>query len=154
MPRKFVGHLNMETKSADIVKHLCSKKNCAQKYQLSSVHAACEPIIWSKYSKKYDYFIIEEGMCELLVGSQLPVAKELAEYMVIKTIGHKYVRKEAGTIYTIQKFFEGISMKQQFSIGSCRINLYFPENKLANECDKHDHKGRDIDYEIRRQTFI
>ena len=74
--------------------------------------------------------------------------------MGIKIIGHKYVRKEAGTIYTIQKFFEGISMKQQFSIGSYRINLYFPENKLANECDKYDHKGRDIDYEIRRQTFI
>ena len=75
MPRNFVEHWNMATKTADIVKHLCSNKNCAQKYQLSSAHAACEPIIWPKYSKKYDYYISEEGMCELLVGSQLPVAK-------------------------------------------------------------------------------
>ena len=79
-------------------------------------------------------------MGELLVGSQQPLAKELAEYMGIKIIGYKYVRKEASTIYTIQKVFEGISMKRQFGIGSYRIDFYFPEHKLAFECDQHDHK--------------
>ena len=93
-------------------------------------------------------------MTELLVRIQQPLAKELAEYMGIKIIGHKYVRKEAGTIQTIQKVFEGISMKRQCSIGSYRIDLYFPEHKLAIECDEHDHKDRDINYEIRRQKFI
>ena len=141
------------TNTVDIVKHLCSKENYAQKYQLSSVHA-CTPINRPKYSQKYDYYINEEGMCELLVGSQLPLAKELAEYMGIKIIGHKYVRKEAGTIYTIQKVFEGISVKRQFSIGSYRIDLYFPEHKVATECNEHDHKDRDINLEIRRQKFI
>ena len=48
-------------------------------------------------------------MIELLVGSQQLLAKELAEYMGIKIIGHKYVRKEASTIYTIQKVFENIN---------------------------------------------
>ena len=47
-------------------------------------------------------------MIELLVGSQQPLAKEIAEYIGIKIIGHKYIRKEAGTIYTSQKVFEGI----------------------------------------------
>ena len=93
-------------------------------------------------------------MTELLVRIQQPLAKELAEYMGIKIIGYKYVRKEASTIYTIQKVFEGISMKRQFSIGSYRIDLYFPEHKLAIECDEHDHKDIDINYEIRRQKFI
>ena len=93
-------------------------------------------------------------MIELLVSSQQPLAKELAEYMGIKIIGHKYVRKEAGTIYTMQKVFEGISMKRQFSIGSYRIDLYFPEHKLATECDEPDHKDRDINYERRQQKFI
>ena len=74
--------------------------------------------------------------------------------MGIKLIGHKYVRKEAGTIYTIQKVYEGISMKRQFSIRSYRIELYFPEHKLAIECNEHDRKGRDTKYEIRRQKFI
>ena len=80
-------------------------------------------------------------MIELLVGSQQSLAKELAEYMGIKIIGHKYICKEAGTIYTIQKVFDGISMKRQF-IGPYRIDLYFPEHKLAIECVEHDHRDR------------
>ena len=86
-------------------------------------------------------------MRELVIGIQQPLAKELAEYMAIRIIGHKYVRKEASTIYTIKKVFEGISTKRQFSIGSYRIDLYFPEQKLAIEYDKHDHKDRDINYD-------
>ena len=39
-------------------------------------------------------------------------------------------------------------MKRQFSIGSYRIDLYFPEHKLATDCVEHDHKDRQIDYEI------
>ena len=45
-------------------------------------------------------------------------------------------------------------MKRQFSFGSYRIDLYFPEHKLAIECDEHDHKDRDINYERRQQEFI
>ena len=89
-----------------------------------------------------DYYISEEGMIELLVESQQPLAKELAEYMGIKVIGCKYVRKEASTFYTIQQVFEEISMKRRFSIGSYRTDLYFPEHKLAIECDEHNHKDR------------
>ena len=145
--------LEYKNKTAIIVKNHCSKENYAHKWQLSSV--ACTPINWPRWdSNKLDLYIHEEGVHELLVGSQQLLAKELAEYMGIKIIGHKYVRKEAGTIYTIQKVFEGISMKRQFSIASCRIDLYFPEHKLAIKCDEHDHEDRDIDYEIRRQAFI
>ena len=44
-------------------------------------------------------------------------------------------------------------MKQQFSIGSYKIDLYFLEHKLAIECDEHDHKDRNINHEIKRQRF-
>ena len=137
------------TKTADVVKQLCSQENYAHKWQLTGFVFETKPMDWPKDSKKDDYYINEDGMCELLIGSQQPMEKELAEYMGIKIIGHKYVRKEADTIYTIQKVFKGISMKRQFSIGSYRIYLYFPEHKLAIECGKRDHKGRDINYEIR-----
>ena len=131
------------TKAAGVVRCLCSKENYAHKWQLSSV--ACKSINWPKWdSNKLDLYINEERMRELLVGSQQPLAKKLAGYMGIKMIGHKYVRKEASTIYAIKKVFEGISMKQQFSIGTYRINLFFSEHKLAIDCDEHDHKDRDI----------
>ena len=138
------------TNTADIVKCLCTRENYAHKCQLRSVHAGCTPINSPKDSRKDEYYINETGMTELLIGSQLPLAKELAEYMGIKIIGHKYVRKEAVTIYTIQKVCEGVPMKRRFRIGSYRIDLYFPQHKLAIECDEYDHKGRDINYEIKR----
>ena len=141
-------------KTAPVIKAHVSPEYYAQEYEMMGLVSETRPVNWPMDSRKDDYYINEERMIELLVGSQQPLAKELAEYMGIKIIGHKYVRKEAGTIYTIQKVFEGISMKRQFSIGSYRIDLYFPEHKLAIECDEHDHKDRDINYEIRRQKFI
>ena len=75
-------------------------------------------------------------MRELLVRSQQTLAKGLPEYMGIKIIGNKNVCKEASTTYTIQKAFEGIPMKGQFSIRPYRIDFYFPDHKLAIECNE------------------
>ena len=152
--REVCKALEYNKKTTHVIKAHVSPENYAQKYQMSSVSAGDTPINWPKYSQKYDYYINEEGMIGLLVGTQQPLAKELAEYMGIKIIGHKYVHKEAGTIYTIQNVSEGISMKQQFSIGSYRIDLYFPEHKLAIECDKYDYKDRDINYEIDGKSLL
>ena len=152
--REVCKALEYNKKTADPIKTFCSRESYAQKCQLSSVHATCTPIYWPRGSRKDDYYIIEDGMCELLLGSQQPLAQELAEYMGIKRIGYKYVRKEAGTIYAIQKVFEGVPMNRQFSIGFYKNDLYFPKHKLAIEFDEHDHKDRDINYEIRRQKFI
>ena len=116
--------------------------------------AAVTPVDWLKNSQRDEYYISEDVIRELLLRSQQPLAKQLAEYMGTKIIEYKYVRKEAGTIYTIQKIFQGISMKQQFSIGSYRIDLYFPEHKLPTKCNEHDYKDRDIDYEISRPAFM
>ena len=94
---------------------------------------------------------------ELLVSSQQTLARELAEYMGVKIIGYNYFRKKSVTIYTIEKVFERIPMNRQFSIGFYRperIGLYFSEHKLDFECDKYDHKYRDISYEINRQNLI
>ena len=144
--------LEYNKKTAHVIKAHVSPENYAHKWQLTELVSSS--MNWPIDSQKIDLYINEEWIIELLVSSQQPLAKELAEYMGIKIIGHKYVRKEPGTIFTIQKVFEGISMKRQFSVGSYRINLYFPEHKLAIECDEYDHKDRDIDYEIRRQKFI
>ena len=48
------------------------------------------------------------------------------------------------------KTFHGEKMKRQFKIGNYRIDLYFPEHKIAVECDEFDHIGRDINCEIFR----
>ena len=42
------------SKTANIIKAHCSPENITQKYQMSSVHAACTPINWPKDSQRYD----------------------------------------------------------------------------------------------------
>ena len=111
------------SKTANIIRGQCSPENITQNYQLIGFVSKTKPVNWPKDLQKYNIYINEEGMTELLVGSQQQLAKEIAEYMGIKIIGYKYVPKEAGTIYTIQNVFQGISMKQQFGIGPYRIGL-------------------------------
>ena len=99
-------------------------ENKQHKYELEGC-SAVSPLEQPKNSQRDEYYINKEGRRELLVRSQHLLAKELAEYMGIKIVEYKYVRKEAGTIYTIQKVFEGISMKRQISIVSYRSTFIF-----------------------------
>ena len=55
-------------------------KTLLKKYQLSSVHAAVTPVNWPKDSQKYDLYINESGMYELMFSSQQPLAKEFRKY--------------------------------------------------------------------------
>jgi len=62
---------------------------------------------------------------------------------------------ENQTIGFIENSLKGvISCKRQFSIGKYRIDLFFPEYKLAVECDEYGHKDRDPLYEKIREDFI
>ena len=68
------------SKTANIIKVHVIPENYAQKYQMSSVHAACTPINWPKDSQIYDTYITEEGMYELLLSSQQPKAKNFRRH--------------------------------------------------------------------------
>ena len=63
------------SKTATIVKYHCSKENFTKKYLMSSVHAVCTPVGWQKDSQKYDTYINEEGLYELLFSGQQSKAK-------------------------------------------------------------------------------
>ena len=68
------------SKTVSIIKIRCSSENITQKYQMSSVHAACTPINWPKDSQKHDIYTDEEGMYELLFSSQQPKAKDFRRH--------------------------------------------------------------------------
>ena len=40
-------------------------------------------------------------------------------------------------------------MIEQYHVDGYRIDLYFPEYKLAIECDEFGHRDRDLEYEIK-----
>ena len=78
VPKRPARHYSITGKTVNIVKNHCSKEYIQHKHQLAVVHAACIPINWPKDSQKLDLYMNEEGMIELLVGSQQPLAKEFA----------------------------------------------------------------------------
>ena len=65
----------VQQKTANIVKNHCSKENYAKKYQMSGVPAAVTPVGWPRDSPRFDIYINEEGMYEVLFSSQQPKAK-------------------------------------------------------------------------------
>ena len=67
------------SKTASIMRAHCSPENITQKYQIMGLVSETRPVNWPTDSQKYDIYINEEGMIQLLVGCQLPLAKELAE---------------------------------------------------------------------------
>ena len=82
-PAKCVARWNMmqkHQKNANIIRAHCSPEKITQKYQLSIVHAACIPINWPKDLQKYDIYINEEGMYELLFSSQQSKTKDFRRH--------------------------------------------------------------------------
>ena len=72
--------LEYNKNTADIVKAFCSRENYAQKYQMSGFTAVGKPIDWPKDSQKYDIYINEEGMYEIVFSSQQPKAKDFRRH--------------------------------------------------------------------------
>ena len=68
------------TRTAHIIKAHVSPENYTQKYQMSSVLTATTPINMPKESQKYDIYINQEGMYELVFGSQQPKAKDFRRH--------------------------------------------------------------------------
>ena len=68
------------TKTADVIKQLCSRENYAQKWQLSKFVLETNSINWPNDSRKDDYYLNEEGMYEVLFGSQQQKAKAFRKY--------------------------------------------------------------------------
>ena len=122
---------------------------------MSSVHATDDHLFnWPIDSQKYNIYINEEGLRELVRKSKQPCAAKLAKDLDIDVYKHKYTSKENDSIEIIMKTFHGEKVKRQFKIGNYRINLYLLNYKIAIECDEFDQIHRDINYEITRQKFI
>ena len=145
--------LEYNKKTAHVVRAHVSVDNYAQKYDLTK-WSADQPVNWPSDSRKDDYYLNEEGIKEIVLKSKQPKAAEFAEHLGINVHKHKYTSKENDSIEIIMKTFHGEKMERQFKIGNYRIDLYFPEHKIAVECDEFDHIDRDINYEIFRQKFI
>ncbi|MGL5962359.1 MAG: DUF559 domain-containing protein [Cetobacterium sp.] len=90
--------------------------------------------------------------------SDPPTIQAILDNPVIKELGIDLnlvlLRKEQEYIGTIVNAFHDLKSYKQFTVGSYRIDLYFPDQRLAIECDEFNHTDRDLKYEKERQVFI
>ena len=68
------------TKTADIVRHLCSKKNYAHKWQLTGLVSGTKPVDWPLDSQKYNIYTNEEKMYKIVFSNQQPKVKEFRRH--------------------------------------------------------------------------
>ena len=65
-----------------------------------------------------------------------------------------YDCKESSYLKIISESFKNLPQKFQYTISKYKIDLYFPDQKLAIEVDEFDHKDRDPILENNRQKYI
>ena len=71
--------LEYNKKTTDIVKEVLVK-SYAQKYQISDFTVAGKAADWREGSQKYDIYVNEEGMYEIVFPSQQPKAKDFRRH--------------------------------------------------------------------------
>ena len=100
---------------------------------MSSVHAVCTPINWPKDSQKYDIYINEEGMYELLFSSQQPKAKDFRRRCCSVLFPHGR-----------QQLTNKMKEEHQQAIKEKDIIIAL----LTNDLHNHNHQIQAIQYEI------
>ena len=80
--REVCRALKYKKKTAKIVKSYSSKENYVLKYQMIGVLITVTPVDWPRDSLKFDIYINEEGMYELLFSSQEPKTKNFGSIFV------------------------------------------------------------------------
>ncbi len=104
--------------------------------------------------KGHTKLIDENGLKSLIIKSRLPNSIEIAKQYNIDVTNHKVAFKEQSVIASIQKVFKNDKIELQKTCGNYRIDLYFPDYKLALEVDEMNHRERDQFEEEQRQKYI
>tara|TARA_B110000259_G_C14022343_1_gene403490 strand:- start:2722 stop:3321 length:600 start_codon:yes stop_codon:yes gene_type:complete len=122
-----------------------------------------ENIDFIKYKKKSTGgrpkigMLITQECCDTVFCISLNSKRNLDNYQY-KTTSVKVLKhipcKEHLTIGFISKALRVFQPKSQFWIFKYKIDLYFPVQRLAVECDEFGHKDRDIGNELERQKNI
>lgn len=97
--------------------------------------------------------VSEQGAAHIIKASRRPEAVEIARSMGLQS--ERYFIPETETIRAIQTALQPYESVAQHPCGLYRIDLYFPGQRVAVECDEHHHSkpsAREMDLE--RQEII
>ncbi len=95
---------------------------------------------------------------QLLVKYALSARRQLSPMVDLKIDYIKrYLPKEIETLNFVSTALSGvytITRQHWLMNGKYRIDMYFPEHRIAVECDEHGHVDRDPLYESRREREL
>ena len=102
--------------------------------------------------------LTRDGCCELLLKTRKMISTDVI-YMLkkfgIETTNKKCLSKEQQTISEIMNIFKIENPVDQYEIeNKYRIDLYFPKQKIAIECNENCHSSYDIEKEKNRTEYI
>lgn len=119
--------------------------------ELSKYYKIVENIYGGCYIK---YFVDKNTLIFIL--HQTKNKSEICEALGLNILNSFSLYKEDKNLSCIVKTFSGENMINQYSknIFPYRIDLYFPDYKLAIECDENGHKNRNKLYELERELYI
>lgn len=100
-------------------------------------------------------FLTYNGVRRLLARSRKPAAAYLAKMFGMVVHGNHYVCVEAAAVDFVSSALKGLKMHHQFRVGRYHLDLYFPEHRLAVECDEEGAHGPGrASRDRERQRFI
>lgn len=82
------------------------------------------------------------GVQRVLSKSRSTYSKELAEAFNMQIHSNLFLPVESETVRFLMDAFKGFSAEPQYAVDKYRIDLYFPDHRLAVECDEeqnHSH---------------
>jgi very-short-patch-repair endonuclease len=104
------------------------------------------------------YYINKDGLFSIMNHIKKPgidkFIKFISSYCNVNYKIINSIPKNRDCINTIMTAFKHKEPKLEYSINKYRIDIYFPNEKIAIECDENGHKDRDPKYEKEREDFI
>ncbi len=123
-----------------------------------------DTIIGGILSSKLSYndgkavYLSKDGLVALLTKSRTLAAYHKSQAISDKlglNLKHVFnVSKQQQTLDIIRAAFQSITCFPEYKCGTYRIDLYFPDLKVAVECDEYGHVDRDQQHEQDREQFI
>ena len=107
------------------------------------------------YNEGASIYINHRGLKSLITKSNKPASIEIARQFGID-VETKYLRKEIEIVSFVQQFLTSLHIPFEFqkAVGSYKIDLYLPDQRLAVEIDEFGHIRRCPIYEQQREQYI
>lgn len=101
-----------------------------------------------------DTLLTNDEVLKLCQTTKKIIPVELANKLGIDIKNVLIPTKEQETLNVIKHSFANLNSITEYTVFNYRIDLYFPNERIAIECDEFNHQDRNEIYECKRQKEI